>query len=241
MKIFLKSKFFKINCEENIYKELQRNKYNVYTLSILSILNRAVEEIALSPLDIYRMFNKRGQPTRNDIKQIKNSIETLSQMNIISYEIFDKKYIISINDLNVIETNPKSEYYEPFFVLETDLLYNMMKEKDGIDLIQHYILLISTINNKSEYGFTSQKKFSQVTGISRNTISKYRKRLEEIEILKFESMSDEELKSLNIIIDKEKNKDFTLYKYYMCDYRTKQQEEYERKLAEKNGNEEIPF
>ena len=66
---------------------------------------------------------------------------------------------------------------------EDDLRHIMLTQKHPVDILRYYLYLLSTVNSSTHYGYWSLDKLSEELGITTQTIIKYNKILEDMQLI----------------------------------------------------------
>lgn len=157
---------------------------NAEAISVVVSLNGVLSDFNTTmPLTIlsigYYMFNRK--PTIRERESIKVGIENLIKYGYVKIvEEYSKQD--TLYDLRNIFTDLQS-FYILVFPKEISKILNIDKKVNKYKLLRFYLVILSTINSKKKFGFTSQELLCQKANISIDTLRKYNNILIESELL----------------------------------------------------------
>jgi hypothetical protein len=176
MKIKLKmSMFRKLGDDdfENIYK----SDYATYCYIALRYMSKSNVDLTTTPRLIYIALTEK-EPTRTDIQGIKQGLQILADSDVIYYNTFGTTYSINTENLEILKG-------EKYFFIDSDYLYKVMEQKNGVKLIHHYSLLCSTINVLNNMGCHTREYFAEALNINTCTVSERHKLFQKLGIIAF--------------------------------------------------------
>ena len=185
MKVKLKMSMFRIVCDEN-YSKLYEDDYATFVYVALRCLCKNNIALKTTINGLYQTLSD-SEPTRENIKGIKDGLQALSDQGFISFE--KKGMTYSIYPLNIdIDTQIRKYFY-----VSMEYIKKIMNTKSGVKLLHHYLLLCSTINVKNNTGNHGEEYFSTELNTCLNTISNQRKKFSELGVLCFSDARSKKL------------------------------------------------
>ena len=179
----------KIFLKNNILENENLNYYDIVTYAALrGVYLNGMEEILIT-IDtiVYELYENTDIDSigRKIKEQFKNSIFNLNNLGIINIvkDCGKGRFIINMNNLYFIPNadNPFTTIYNNDIKRILNLI---IKDKtDRVKLLNYFIMLMRTVDNRKKVGYKSIEHISNLADISQTTLTSYNKILEDNEII----------------------------------------------------------
>lgn len=180
------------------YRELRNeyyclSDYGKYVYLGLRIMYKEDTEIVVSAETLdYMITGKSRRLTTAQRNGIADGLKELEGCNLIKIkETFGKNFVVLTNGLKIDENDSGKK--DLYFQVPIEFVNKVASQKNGLKLVNYYLLLLSSINIKSKVSFNGMEYFQEFDGVSRKAMYERNNKLLElgvIEIISSEKSRD---------------------------------------------------